>query len=119
MRISLDDEPRFFQQSIPPMDSASEPPDSPEQHRRTAALEPVPPEESGGVSKDDQFRLVNEQNEELDTRSIALCEMRYDAEMFARIQHGIPGEPMEPIPTEAYVGGSVWIVMFSFDPPPA
>ena len=63
------------------------------------------------------LRLVGDDGEELQPRAIWLHEHRYDPEIFALLQNGIPGEPVEAIPAEAYVNGSVWNVLFAFDPP--
>ena len=118
MRIPVLDEMRVFQDPIEPSVSSKE--DAPshrEENRPVAELEPMLPEDALGVPYAAQLRLVNDQGEELETHVLWLHESRYDLEVFALIQHGIPGEPMEPIPTEAYVGGSVWSVMFAFDPP--
>ena len=118
MRISVLNETRVFQDPIEPSVSSKEgAPDLRRDNRPIAALEPMTPEEALGVPYAAQLRLVGDEDEELETRALWLHESRYDPDVFSLFQHGIPGESMERIPTEAYVRGSVWTVTFAFDPP--
>jgi hypothetical protein len=118
MRIPVLDETRVFQDPIEPsVSSMQDAADLPRESRPVTALEPMTPEAALGVPYAAQLRLVGDNGEEVETRALWLHESRYDPGIFSLIQHGIPGESMEPIPTEAYVGGSVWTLTFAFDPP--
>jgi hypothetical protein len=120
MRIPVLDETRVFQDTIEPsISSRQDSPDPTRRSRPVVALEPMTPEEALGVPYSSQLRLVGEDGEELQPRAIWLHERRYDSTTFTLIQNGIPGEPVEAIPSEAYVNGSVWDVLFAFDPPSA
>lgn len=117
-RISFLNKTWVFQDPIEPsISSREDTPALPRKNRPFTELEPMPPDKAGGVPLAAQLRLVGDDGEELDTRAIWLHESRYDPDIFSLIQNGIPGVPMEPIPAEAYVAGSVWTVMFAFDPP--
>jgi hypothetical protein len=118
MRVPILDETRVFQDPIEPSVSSKEDAlDLRRDNRPVAALEAMTPEEALGIPYAAQLRLVGDAGEEVETRALWLHESRYDPEVFSRIQHGVPGESMDPIPTEAYVRGSVWTVTFVFDPP--
>lgn len=118
VHIPVLDETRVFQNPIEPsVSSQDDALNLSRESRRFAALEPMSPEEALGVPYAAQLRLVGDGGEELETHALWLHESRYDPQIFSLIQNGIPGESMEPIPTEAYVGGSVWTLAFAFDPP--
>lgn len=118
IRIPVLDEVRVFQVPIEPsISSRQDVPASARRSRSLVALEPMTPEEALGVPPAAQLRLIGEDGEELQPRAIWLHECRYDPEIFALVRNGIPGESVEAIPAEAYVNGSVWSVMFAFDPP--
>lgn len=118
MCIPVLNETRVFQNPIEPsISSRQDAPDPIRKSQPLAVLRPMTPEEALGVPYSAQLRLVGEDGEELHPRGIWLHERRYDPEIFALVQNGIPGEPVEAIPAEAYVNGSVWDVVFAFDPP--
>jgi hypothetical protein len=118
IRIPILQETRVFQDPIEPAISAKQ--DAPDPIRKShqvVALEPMTPEAALGVPHDAQLRVIGDDGEELETRALWLHECRYDPEIFALIQHGIPGESAETIPANTYVNGSVWTVTFAFEPP--
>jgi hypothetical protein len=118
MRIPVLKETRVYQDPIEPsISSRQDTPDPIRKNQPVVALEPMAPEEALGVPYAAQLRLVGDDGEEIETRGLWLHESRYDPEIFSLIQHGIPGESVEAIPSEAYVNGSVWTVVFAFDPP--
>src|SRR5688572_11554651 len=104
-------ETRVFQDPIgPSVSSKEDAPDLRRGNRPVTALEPMTPEEALGAPTAARLRIVGDEGEELETPALWLHESRYDPDVFALIQHGIPGESMEPIPAEVYVRGSVWAV---------
>ena len=117
-RMPVLDQDRFHQDPVPPAISCREeeaPPSPPP--RPFAVLQPMDPDAAAGVPPDRQLRVLNDAGVQLHPRFIHLHEARYEPAIFALLQAGIPGESVDPIPSDAYVDGSVWRFAATFDPP--
>jgi hypothetical protein len=116
VRVPVLDQDRFYQDPIEPAISCREedapPPPTP---RPFAVLQPMDPEAAAGVTPAQQLRVLDDAGVQLHPRFIHLHEARYEPAIFALLQAGIPGEPVDPIPPEAYVNGSVWRFAATFD----